>query len=186
MTEQEIKQSLPWVPAREWEFIYDQLEFADEEDQEYYLGMPNVRIFSPSEDRNITTNHDLFEFRPGVAEFITKACNNFHQMLEALNNLENDNNTIHKALWNLVVKARSEAGGRQDGDTPKAIFNYPQEFTSLSDYTLHRGAKVEILRPMMDGAEYDYEGELLYEVRASDGWIGHAFESELERIQDNA
>ena len=114
MTEQEIKQSLPWVPQRSWEGIYDPLEFADEEDKEYYLNMPNVRIYSPSLDRNITSAHDLFEFKPGVAEFITKACNNFHQMLEALDNLENDSGRIPKALWDLVVKARSEAGGRKD------------------------------------------------------------------------
>ena len=114
MTEQEIKQSLPWVPQRSWEGIYDPLEFADEEDREYYLNMPNIRIYSPSIDRSITSASELFEFQPGVAEFISKACNNFHPMLEALNNLENDNNTIPKALWDLVVKARHEAGGRKN------------------------------------------------------------------------
>jgi len=146
MTEQEIKQSLPWVPQRSWEGIYDPLEFADEEDKEYYLSMPNIRIYSPFLNRSIASANDLFEFQPGVAEFIVKACNNFHQMLEALDNLENDDGRIPKALWDLVVKARSEAGGRKDGATPKAIFNYPLHFTSLAEYTEHRGQTVEIIR----------------------------------------
>ena len=114
MTEEEITLSLPWIPQRSWEGIYDPLEFADEEEKEYYLGMPNVRIHSPSTNRNISSPHDLFEFKPGIAEFICLACNNFYQMLEALNNLENDSNTVPKAIWELVVKARSEAGGRKD------------------------------------------------------------------------
>ena len=115
MTEQEIQASLPWVPHRYWEGCgYDPLEDADEEERQSYFNQPFTNLYSPALDRNITSAHDLFEFRPGVAEFITKACNNFHQMLEALDNLENDNGAIPKALWDLVVKARSEAGGRKD------------------------------------------------------------------------
>lgn len=65
-------------------------------------------------------------------------------------------------------------------------FNYPFDFTTLPDYSAHRGQTVEITRPLILGVEYDEEVETMYEIKASDGWIGHAFESELERINDNA
>lgn len=67
----------------------------------------------------------------------------------------------------------------------KYIFNYPKEFTSLQDYTAHAGQKVDIVRPMRsyenypDDGEYNFEGDPMFEIRAEDGWIGHAFESEL-------
>ncbi len=73
-----------------------------------------------------------------------------------------------------------------DQRTTKAIFNYPPAFTSLAEYTEHRGQTVEIIRELSPYNEYDYEGEIMFEIRASDGWRGHAFESELERIKDNA
>lgn len=63
-------------------------------------------------------------------------------------------------------------------------FFYPQEFTTLPDYTAHRGVRVEVLRALRDGDEYDGPRaglERMYEVRAlGDGWIGHAWESELQ------
>jgi len=69
----------------------------------------------------------------------------------------------------------------------KAIFHYPPEFTSLPDYTQRRGKTVEIIREL-GRDEYDFEGELMYMIRDTDcgSWVGHAFESELERIDDNA
>ncbi len=65
----------------------------------------------------------------------------------------------------------------------RAIFNYPKQFTTLPDYTAHAGQVVTIVRPLRsDGPdfEYDYEGELMYLIRADDGWEGHAFDSELD------
>lgn len=63
----------------------------------------------------------------------------------------------------------------------EAIFNYPVEFKSLPEYTAHSGCKVKIIRELIDGVEYDRDpdGELMYRVRAEDGWEGDAFESEL-------
>lgn len=58
-------------------------------------------------------------------------------------------------------------------------FDYPKEFTTLPKYTAHRGEIVTVLRPLRDGDEYNYEGDAMFEVRAEDGWIGHAWESEL-------
>ena len=64
----------------------------------------------------------------------------------------------------------------------KKTFNYPKEFITLPAYTAHRGQVVEVLRELRDGDEYDgpIAGlERMFEIRASDGWIGNAFESEL-------
>jgi len=61
----------------------------------------------------------------------------------------------------------------------KFRFDYPQAFTSLPDYSAHRGQEVTVLRRLKRVEEYDYQGELMFEVRAADGWKGHAFESEL-------
>jgi hypothetical protein len=62
----------------------------------------------------------------------------------------------------------------------QARFNYPECFTTLPDYTEHRDKKVEIVRKLENGVEYDYEGDPMVHIRADDGWEGDAFESELE------
>lgn len=66
-----------------------------------------------------------------------------------------------------------------------AKFNYPIEFTSYPKYTAHAGQIVEIVRPLTseeaDGPEQDCEQ--MYLIKAADGWEGHAWDSELERIQ---
>ena len=64
----------------------------------------------------------------------------------------------------------------------KRVFNYPIQFKTLPDYSNHRGQVVTVIRPLIRGVEYNYEGEGMYEVRAADGWIGHAFYSELGRV----
>ena len=67
------------------------------------------------------------------------------------------------------------------GSTRK--FNYPPEFVTLPDYTAHAGQCVKVLRALRDGDEYDGPKaglERMYEVRARDGWIGHAWASELQ------
>jgi hypothetical protein len=61
-------------------------------------------------------------------------------------------------------------------------FNYPAEFVTLPEYSAHRGQRVKVLRELEDGKEYDgpLAGlERMYEVRAADGWVGHAWETEL-------
>ena len=68
-------------------------------------------------------------------------------------------------------------------------FDYPREFKTLPDYTAHAGQMVEVLRPALpahrakDGqeAEYVFEGEAMFRVRADDGWEGLAWLSELKR-----
>ena len=66
----------------------------------------------------------------------------------------------------------------------KYKFKYPQQFVTLPEYSAHRGDTVEITRELRDGEEYDNEGEMMYEIKSlKDGWVGHAFKSELELIE---
>lgn len=62
-----------------------------------------------------------------------------------------------------------------------ATFNYPTAFVTLPDYTAHAGQTVEVVRPCTleeaDGPDSDCEQ--MYVIRATDGWEGQAFESEL-------
>lgn len=71
-----------------------------------------------------------------------------------------------------------------------AMFNYPKEFTSLEDYSTHRGKQVTVIRPCSaDEADPLYDDpdgvgasvliDRMYVVQAEDGWIGHAWHSEL-------
>ncbi len=62
----------------------------------------------------------------------------------------------------------------------QAIFYYSKEFTTLPDYTAHAGQTVKVLRPLT-ADEYDADPtmERMFKIRASDGWEGDAFESEL-------
>lgn len=61
----------------------------------------------------------------------------------------------------------------------KYRFNYPPEFTSLPAYTKHAGALVTITR-QLTSEETEFE---MVEIKAEDGWIGHAFIDELEEIR---
>lgn len=63
----------------------------------------------------------------------------------------------------------------------KVRFNYPVEFVTLPDYSQHRNQTVEVIRQLgeTDGVDVGPEFERMYEIRAEDGWIGQAFESEL-------
>lgn len=64
------------------------------------------------------------------------------------------------------------------------IFNYPAHFSHYPDYTAHAGEEVVVNR-LLDPDEYDgpstdpEAGELMFEIRATDGWTGFAYESEL-------
>ena len=62
-------------------------------------------------------------------------------------------------------------------------FNYPIEFTTLPDYSAHRGQLVEIIRQCTND-ECDPECQPMYVVKAADGWQGHASVDELEIIAD--
>jgi hypothetical protein len=65
----------------------------------------------------------------------------------------------------------------------KYRFAYPPEFVTLPDYTAHAGQMVTVIRPLRDGEEYDGPAaglERMYEVKAADGWTGHAWQSELQ------
>jgi hypothetical protein len=57
-------------------------------------------------------------------------------------------------------------------------FDYPDSFVSLPDYTAHAGAIVEVLGIHPD-AEHAADCELMFLIRAADGWEGAAWESEL-------
>lgn len=57
-------------------------------------------------------------------------------------------------------------------------FDYPSQFTTLPDYTAHANQSVVVLRPLSD-EEYTNEGDPMYAIRASDGFEGAAWESEL-------
>lgn len=66
-----------------------------------------------------------------------------------------------------------------------AIFHYPKEFVTLPDYTAHAGQRVEVVRELSvesgdDVEPHNADMEIMFEIRAADGWIGHAFCSELE------
>ena len=65
----------------------------------------------------------------------------------------------------------------------RRIFDYPEQFVTLPEYSAQRGKTAEVIRPLIEGAEYDREpfGERMYEI-AIGGWVGHAWESELRRL----
>lgn len=69
-------------------------------------------------------------------------------------------------------------------------WDYPEEFTSLDDYSAHRGQIVTVLRPCtldeadvvwdrVDASEPEQIMDRMFKVQAADGWIGDAWESEL-------
>ncbi len=69
-------------------------------------------------------------------------------------------------------------------------WDYPVEFTTLDDYSAHRGQMVTVLRPctfdeadvIWDKLATDSPEEIfdrMFKVQAADGWIGDAWESEL-------
>lgn len=58
------------------------------------------------------------------------------------------------------------------------LFAYPGEFVTLPDYSAHRGQMVEVIGPVPED-QYENLGDMMWRVRAADGWEGDAFESEL-------
>lgn len=61
------------------------------------------------------------------------------------------------------------------------VFDYPAQFTTLPDYTAHRGQEVIVVR-RLGSDEADAEVGPMYRVRASDGWEGSAFADELQPV----
>lgn len=70
-------------------------------------------------------------------------------------------------------------------DRERRRFVYPEAFTSLfpslPDYTAHNGHIVTVVRQLTD-EECDPECQPVYEIKADDGWVGHAFADELEDV----
>lgn len=63
-------------------------------------------------------------------------------------------------------------------------FDYPPEFTTLPEYTAHAGQIVTVLRALRHrgpDAEFEFEGDAMFRIRADDGWEGDAWRSELLR-----
>jgi hypothetical protein len=56
------------------------------------------------------------------------------------------------------------------------VFNYPQEFVTLPEYSEHRGHVVTIIGLAEPG---DEDTEPVWTFRCADGWNGEAFDSEL-------
>lgn len=69
----------------------------------------------------------------------------------------------------------------KNGET--CIFDYPAHFTTLPEYTAHRGQTVTIVRPLTEDEAHPPVPEegitQMYLIRAADGWEGHAWEEEL-------
>jgi hypothetical protein len=72
----------------------------------------------------------------------------------------------------------------------KYKFDYPETFTTLPEYTAHRGVLVEVIRPCTeDEADVLFDSvddigeqivDRMFKVRAvADGWEGEAWETEL-------
>lgn len=58
------------------------------------------------------------------------------------------------------------------------VFNYPEAFVTLPDYSARRGQVVTVVRQCTPEEAYQEE-ERMWVVRAPDGWEGEAWESEL-------
>ena len=56
------------------------------------------------------------------------------------------------------------------------VFDYPQEFVTLPEYSAHRGHVVTVVSLTEPG---DEETEPVLKFRCADGWSGEAFDSEL-------
>jgi hypothetical protein len=60
------------------------------------------------------------------------------------------------------------------------VFDYPTAFVTRPDYTARRGQHVRVLRQLSeDEADRSEELERMFEFVSEDGFVGHAFESEL-------
>lgn len=58
-------------------------------------------------------------------------------------------------------------------------FAYPEEFTTLPEYSKHRGEVVTVIRRLTK----DEADTRMYLIQANDGWEGHAFPGELKPLR---
>lgn len=59
-------------------------------------------------------------------------------------------------------------------------FDYPSQFISMPEYTAYAGQTIRVLRQLtLQEADQGEGMERMFEFQAVDGFIGHAFESEL-------
>lgn len=58
-------------------------------------------------------------------------------------------------------------------------FNYPREFVTLPEYTAHCGHSVTVVRKLTQAEAQGAGRERMFRIRATDGWIGDAWASEL-------
>jgi hypothetical protein len=71
-----------WKPCRQHEDFDGPIWELSEENRAEYEARPFTSI--QVKDRYVTTNHDLFEFHRGDAEFITTAHNSMPNLIEAI------------------------------------------------------------------------------------------------------
>lgn len=57
-------------------------------------------------------------------------------------------------------------------------FDYPNEFTTLPEYTAHKGQIVTVLHEI----KVDEEIQPMFRVQAADGWQGDAIQDELVEV----
>ncbi len=67
------------------------------------------------------------------------------------------------------------------------LFTYPNYGTpdGYPDYTAHSGQIVTIVRELVKTVEYDFDpdsNDLMFEVKADDGWTGSVWASELSDV----
>ena len=72
----------PWKACKDHEDFSGPMWDMDKEDEKEFSSRKFVKIYSS--EGTVTTNHDLFEFKPGDAEFIVKACNEHEKMRKLL------------------------------------------------------------------------------------------------------
>ena len=67
-----------------------------------------------------------------------------------------------------------------------ARFDYPEQFTTMPEYSAHRGQVVTVLRRAnLQEADGPEQGcDQMYWIRALDGWLGMAFSTELVPLVD--
>lgn len=66
-------------------------------------------------------------------------------------------------------------------------FDYPKEFVTLLEYSKRRGATVTVVRRLTQKEADQGEGmERMFLIRDKSGWEGHAWESELGDLNEQA
>lgn len=85
-----------WRPCREHEAFDGPMFDIDDDERQEYESRPFVRICAAP--GNVTTNHDLFVFKPGNAELIALAHNTIPLLLEAVELLRSNHKLLGQVL----------------------------------------------------------------------------------------